>query len=124
MGDPCHCRGHGTQNQNAEWVAKSIENGLARQKYYLNGDDNQSDLIYRANDGDKVDDVANYFGTESNELKQFNSIDGSECKEAQTIINPAVQNDLKIPILSLIVSASILPESIRIFYNIYDLNSF
>lgn len=82
----------GTQNQNAEWVAKSIENGLARQNYYLNNDDNNTDLIYRANSNDNINDVANYFGTDSSSLKEFNNLNDSELNDSEAIVNPVVEN--------------------------------
>ena len=82
----------GTQNQNAEWVAKSIENGLARQNYYLKNDDSNTDLIYRANSNDNIEDVANYFGTDSNSLKKFNNINNSELNDSEAIVNPVVDS--------------------------------
>ncbi len=82
----------GTNNINAEWVAKSIENGLARQNYYLNGD-NPTDLIYRANPNDSIDSVADYFSTDTNQLKRFNNMNGPAFGDSQTIINPAIENN-------------------------------
>ena len=82
----------GTDNQNAEWVAKSIENGLARQNHYLKTDDSQTDLIYRANPNDSLEDVANYFGTDSERLSEFNQMDGTMFYEGQTVVNPDVGN--------------------------------
>lgn len=81
----------GTENINAEWVAKSIENGLARQNYYLKNEDNQTDLIVRANPTDSVDTVAQYFGTDPYSLKKYNNID-EVFKESQTVVNPAVKD--------------------------------
>ena len=80
----------GTENQNAEWVAKSIENGLARQNNYLKTDDSQTDLIYRANPNDSVEDVANYFGTNVEQLSSFNNLNGTSFQEGQTVVNPSV----------------------------------
>ena len=80
----------GTDNQNAEWVAKSIENGLARQNNYLKTDDSQTDLIYRANPNDSVEDVANYFGTNVEQLSSFNNLNGTSFQEGQTVVNPSV----------------------------------
>ena len=82
----------GTQNQSGEWVAKSIENGLARQNYYLKSDDSSSDLIYRANSEDSLEDVANYFGSDVPQLKGFNHMKDSTFTDYQTIVNPAVEN--------------------------------
>lgn len=82
----------GTQNQNGIWVAKSIENGLARQKYYLKGHNNSTDLIYRANTSDSIDEVANYFGADIHQLKSFNHIKDSSFQNHQTIVNPSIEN--------------------------------
>ena len=84
----------GTDNQNAEWVAKSLENGLARQNAYLRSDDNQTDLIYRASPNDSIEDVADYFGTEKDKLQAFNHMTGDTFRESQTIVNPYV-SDMK-----------------------------
>ncbi len=81
----------GTQNQNAEWVAKSIENGLARQNYYLKSDDSNTDLIYRASSTDNIEDVADYFGTDSSSLKSFNNIENNELSDSKTVVNPVIQ---------------------------------
>lgn len=80
----------GTQNQNPEWVAKSIENGLARQNYYLKENNSQTDLIYRANSSDVIDNVAGYFGTDASHLKKYNHLDDGTFRDSQTIINPNV----------------------------------
>ena len=82
----------GTQNQNPEWVAKSIENGLARQNYYLKSDDNQTDLIYRASTTDSIEDVADYFGTDATRLRKQNAIDGDQFHDSQAIVNPYVED--------------------------------
>ena len=84
----------GTLNQNPEWVAKSIENGLARQVYYLKEGDDQTDLIYRASSTDSLEDVSNYFGTDPTHLKQQNQMEGDTFLENQTIVNPSV-SDMK-----------------------------
>ena len=81
----------GSNNVNAEWVAKSIENGLARQKYYLDYYDNKMDLIYRASKEDFIDTVADYFGTTSNKLQSFNKMKDSNFNDSQAIINPSVE---------------------------------
>jgi hypothetical protein len=80
----------GTENVNAEWVAKSIENGLARQKYYLDNYDSDYDLIYRANAGDSIDVVAGYFNSDSTTLNNYNKIKNSTLLDGQTVINPNV----------------------------------
>lgn len=81
----------GTDNVNAEWVAKSIENGLARFVDYRNNYDTQQDLIYRADVGQSADDVANYFGTSFEDLCSFNKLESKQLN-AQTIINPVAGN--------------------------------
>lgn len=78
----------GTQNVNSEWVAKSIENGLARQKYYLDNYDSGSDLIYRASADDSIEIVADYFNSDIGELSLFNGLTTQSVLDSQTIINP------------------------------------
>lgn len=82
----------GTQNINAELVAKSIENALARQKDYLKNYDTGLDLIYRACSSDSVEMIANYFNTDSNLLNKYNNIGNQGILDSQTIINPDVEN--------------------------------
>lgn len=82
----------GTQNLNAEWVAKSIENGLARQNYYLNSDNNQTDLIYRASSTDSIESVAGYFSTDASHLRKTNHMGDSTFTDSQTVINPEIEN--------------------------------
>lgn len=82
----------GTQTTNAEWVAKSIENGLARQKYYLDNYDSQTDLIYHANSGDSVENVALYFGTEKSSLIAYNGLTSGEIYDSQAVINSNVKD--------------------------------
>ena len=82
----------GTQNQNGTWVAKSIENGLARQNYHLKSDDSSTDLIYRANSGDSIEDVTNYFGTDAHQLRSFNQLSDPFFADHQTVVNPSVEN--------------------------------
>lgn len=81
----------GTQTTNSEWVAKSIENGLARQRYYLNNYDTGSDLVYRASSTDDVEIIADYFNSDVNTLNRFNGIDRSTLFDSQAIINPEVE---------------------------------
>lgn len=82
----------GTQNNNAEWVAKSIENGLARQKYYLDNYDNQTDLIYRASSSDSLEAVSDYFGTDKHSLKSYNSLDSEDLYDSQAIVNSSIKD--------------------------------
>ena len=82
----------GTQTTNAEWVAKSIENGLARQKYYLDNYDSQTDLIYRANSGDTVENVALYFGNEKSSLIAYNDLYSGDLTDSQAVINSNVKD--------------------------------
>ena len=80
----------GTNNINAEWVAKSIENGLARQKHYLNSYNDGTDLIYCASASDSIEDVAKYFNTESGNLINYNNINNNSFNDSQAIVNPSV----------------------------------
>ena len=82
----------GRQNVSGRWVAKSIENGLARQRYYLDNCDSHTDLIYRASKEDSIDMVSEYFGTDTNQLKSYNKINDSKINDSQAIINPDVVN--------------------------------
>lgn len=82
----------GTENVNSEWVAKSIENGLARYTYYLNNCDEDVDLIYRANANDDIDAIADYFGTDTVSLCDFNGHDSTMTSVDETFINPIVIN--------------------------------
>ena len=82
----------GTSNLNAEWVAKSIENALARQRYYLDHYDHGTDLVYRANKGEDIDMVAEYFGTDSKTLKGFNHMKIDDFNGSQGIVNPSVKD--------------------------------
>ena len=80
----------GTHYRDAAQVAKTIENGLARQKLYLKSDDNQTDLIYHADSEDKIEDVANYFGTDAARLKNYNGIEANQFHNSQAVVNPYV----------------------------------
>lgn len=80
----------GTQNLNPIDIARSIENGLARQCYYKYNHDSNTDLLYRANSGEKINMIAEYFNSNSTDLSNYNSITGSEISTTQIIINPEV----------------------------------
>ena len=82
----------GTTNNNAEWTAKSIENGLARQKYYLDNFDNGSDLIYCANQTDSIEDISKYFGVDTTNLVKYNNITDNKIADTQAIVNPSVES--------------------------------
>ena len=82
----------GTTNNNAEWTAKSIENGLARHKCYINNYDTGSDLIYCANQSDSIDEISKYFGVDSSNLVKFNKINDKKVADTQAIVNPNVQS--------------------------------
>lgn len=82
----------GTTNVNAEWVAKSIENGLARQKYYLDHYDSNTDLLYRANAGEEVSVVAQYFNSNAHDLSNYNNVGSNESLDQQVVVNPGVSN--------------------------------
>ena len=78
----------GTNNSNAEWVAKSIENGLARQVYYLNNFDSDTDLLYRSGDNEDIEVVAKHFDSTVHDLNLYNNLNGSETLNHQVIVNP------------------------------------
>ena len=82
----------GTTNNNAEWTAKSIENGLARYKGYINDYDTDSDLIYWANQTDSIDEISKYFGVDSAKLVKYNKIKDNNVADTQAIVNPNVQS--------------------------------
>ncbi len=82
----------GTQNINANSVAKSIKNALARQIHYLNKYDTGLDLIYRATPKDKEEVIADYFNTDTKSLKEYNNIGNQGITDSQAIINPDVNN--------------------------------
>ena len=77
----------GTHNVNAAWVAKSIENGLARQKYYLDNYDSQTDLIYHASGDDTLENVALYFDTDKASLIAYNNLQSEDLMDSQAIVN-------------------------------------
>ena len=82
----------GTKNLNAEWTAKSIENGLARQKHYMLNYDTGNDLIYCANQNDSLDEISKYFNTDSASLIKYNDITNGKVADTQAIVNPSVQS--------------------------------
>lgn len=82
----------GTTNINAEWTAKSIENGLARQNSYISNYDTGNDLIYCASQTDTIDKIANYFDVDSEELINYNKISDNKVTDAQAIVNPNIQS--------------------------------
>lgn len=82
----------GTQNLDPAIVAESIINALMRQRYYLDNFDANTDLLYRADSGEQVSIVADYFGASDQELLEFNKLKNGETLEAHTIINPDVKN--------------------------------
>ena len=82
----------GANHFKPEVVAKSIEEGLIRQKFYLDHFDTGSDLIYRADAGEDVGVVADYFGASVHNLCEVNHIKDLDVLEAKTIINPNYKN--------------------------------
>lgn len=82
----------GTQNISPEVMGQCVIDALMRQKYYLDHFDSQTDLLYRADAGEDVSIVANYFGSSVDELSEVNHLKDSHTLEAQTIINPDVCN--------------------------------
>ena len=81
----------GTMNTNAKWAAKSIENGLARQKCYIDNYDSNADLIYCASANDSIDEVSKYFRTNPRSLTSYNKIENNNFTDKQAIVNPNVQ---------------------------------
>ena len=82
----------GTQNLSPQDTAKSIENGLARQCYYMKNHDSNTDLLYRASSGEKTNMIAEYFNSSTNDLNSCNNINGSEISTTQIVINPEVKS--------------------------------
>ena len=82
----------GTGNLETTQVSKSILEGLARYVYYVSNYDTGSDLIYRANSNDKLEEVAKYFNSDSKSLKSFNKFKDDRFVDSQTVINPSVEN--------------------------------
>lgn len=82
----------GTGNLETTQVSKSILEGLARYVYYVSNYDTGSDLIYRANSNDKLEEVAKYFNSDSKSLKSFNKFKDDRFIDSQTVINPSVEN--------------------------------
>lgn len=82
----------GTHNVDPEVVVKSIEEGLARQKHFLENEDNRVDLVYRANGDEDINVVADYFGVDTYDLKKYNNVNNSTLSDSQAIINPQVDN--------------------------------
>ena len=80
----------GTECKNPTIIANIIKDALVRQKYYLDNYDKNTDLIYRASEIDSVENVANYFGANADELKLINSIKDNTFQDSQAIINPNV----------------------------------
>ena len=81
----------GTQAFDAKKIANSIKGGLARLSYYLENYDKNTDLIYKANLDDSVEQVANYFGADPASLISYNKIKNNSFSNSQTVINPFVQ---------------------------------
>ena len=82
----------GTDCNDPVMVAKGIESGLARQKYYLEHYDLQTDLLYRSDYGESVQVVADYFGSSVRALNQMNDLKEEDTLRSQTIINPSVSS--------------------------------
>ncbi len=81
----------GTGSIEATQVSKAILEGLARYVYYVSNYDTGSDLIYRANSHDKLEEVAKYFNSDPRSLKNFNKFKDDRFLDSQTIINPSVE---------------------------------
>ena len=81
----------GTEKLDPVRVAKGIESGLLRQKYYLDYYDIGSDLIYHSKAGEDVSSVANYFGSSVRDLCTVNHLKTMDPLEERAIINPEVR---------------------------------
>ena len=81
----------GTGNLGTTQVSKSILEGLARYVYYISNYDTGSDLIYRANSNDKLEEVAKYYNSDPKSLKSFNKFKNDRFIDSQTVINPSVE---------------------------------
>lgn len=80
----------GTDCKDPKLVAEVIKNGLVRQKYYLDNYDKNTDLVYRASESDSIENVAEYFCSDTKSLSITNSIKDSSFKDSQAVINPNV----------------------------------
>lgn len=93
----------GTQGANVDLVAASIESGLTRYASYVNnidnyfvdisvddGDNHYGDLIYRVEDGDTLEKIAEGFSSTTGILNAANdrSRDDTMLLNDQTIVNP------------------------------------
>ena len=81
----------GTQNIDAELVAASIEDALARYVSYINSDNNnQQDFIYRVEPGNTLDMIARRYDTTIDKINSTNNrrYDDVQILTDQTIINP------------------------------------
>lgn len=82
----------GTQCANAKEVAVAIKNGIARFIHYINSHSNAIDLIYRCNESDTLENIANYFNVTTSELVSNNHIKTNHFFDAQAIVNPGARN--------------------------------
>lgn len=80
----------GTDCKDPAIIAEIIKNGLVRQKYYLDNYDKNADLVYRASENDSIENVAEYFCSDTRSLSAINNIKDSSFQESQAIINPNV----------------------------------
>ena len=80
----------GTNCKDPELIAEVIKNALIRQKYYLDNYDKNADLVYRANKNDSIENVAEYFSSDTRSLSIVNNIKDSAFQDSQAIINPNV----------------------------------
>lgn len=81
----------GTQNIDAELVAASIEDALARYVSYINSNNtSQQDFIYRVEPGNTLDMIARRYGTTIDKINSTNNrhYDDVQIITDQTIINP------------------------------------
>lgn len=81
----------GTENNNAELVAKSIENTLARYYSYINESNLNEDLIYRTTSEDSIESICSKFTTNEKFLKTWNNINSDTIPKDSTLKNPSVE---------------------------------
>lgn len=81
----------GTTYVDSKKIAKNIESGLLRFCHYINDNDKNADLIYRADSTDSVDEVAKYFNSSASELIKYNNIINNSFSKSQAIVNPYIQ---------------------------------
>lgn len=75
----------GTSSNNVELVVDAIEGTLTRYCAYVKNNQVGEDLIYCVEPGESIEDVANHFGTTT---ENINGIDEETILAGQTVVNP------------------------------------